>query len=279
MTNFKKLEENDFENINKYLLTDTTQSCEKVGAALMMWRSFYSTEWAVHDDTLLIRYKIDGDTEYLTPIGKNPHDAALQIPDAVFVGVCNEDIEKVALPGATIIKERDNFDYIYDAEKMRTFAGRALHAKRNFLNRFKNTYKYKYVNDPPKDELNDFFALIDKKQPHYDETGRAELEETKDVINHRELFHVHTAAIYVDDVIVAACAGSVVHDVLYVHIEKADRDYVGSYQIIVSEFAKNFPDVKFINREDDLGDDGMRQSKLSYEPIYLLEKNVVINKK
>lgn len=277
MIEFQKLNEKDFEKINKYLLLDETRSCEKIGAALMMWRNFYGIEWSVFDETLIIKYKTDDGVAYLTPIGKNPRGAVKALSPAHFIGVCNEDVEKVALDGATVEKDRNNFDYIYKASDLRTFSGKKLHAKKNFLNRFKKTYSYEYVADPPKEELDEFFRLIDKKQPHYDETGRAELDETIDVIDHRELFHVHTGAVKVDGKIIAACAASIVRDTMYVHIEKADREYPGSYQAIVSEFAKSFPDVEYINREDDLGEEGLRQSKLSYQPIYLLEKNRIIN--
>lgn len=277
MIEFRKLNEEDFEKINRYLLLDETRSCEKIGAALMMWRNFYGIEWSIFDETLIIRYNTEDGIAYLTPIGKNPRGAVEALSPAHFVGVCNEDVEKVALQGAVIKKDRNNFDYIYNASDLRTFAGKKLHAKKNFLNRFKKMYNYEYIADPPKQELNSFFRLIDKKQPHYDETGRAELDETIDVVNHRELFHVHTGAVRVEGKIIAACAASIVRDTMYVHIEKADREYIGSYQAIVSEFAESFPEVVYINREDDLGEEGLRQSKLSYQPIYLLEKNRIIN--
>ena len=59
MIEFQKLNEKDFEKINKYLLLDETRSCEKIGAALMMWRNFYGIEWSVFDETLIIKYKTD----------------------------------------------------------------------------------------------------------------------------------------------------------------------------------------------------------------------------
>ena len=68
--------------------------------------------------------------------------------------------------------------------------------------------------------------------------------------------------------------GEIIKDTLYVHIEKADRSYEGSYQMIVREFARHnvTEDVKYINREEDVGDEGLRKSKAIYHPIELLEK-------
>ena len=71
--------------------------------------------------------------------------------------------------------------------------------------------------------------------------------------------------------------GEIVGDTLFTHIEKADRDYEGCYQMLVAQFAQHFvrDGVHFINREDDTGDLGLRTSKLSYHPVALLEKYTV----
>lgn len=277
MIKFKKLEKEDFKTINKYLLLDKTRSCEKTGGALMMWRDFYKIEWAIFKETLIIKYNNEEKSYYLTPIGENVELTASELGNASFVGVCAEDLSKIAGNNAQIIPNRDNFDYIYNAESLRSFGGKKLHSKRNFLNRFKAQYSYEFILDGDKKELCHFFEEIDKKQPHHDETGLAELEETLDMVNNRELFEIHTGEIRVGGEIIAASVGAQIHDTLYVHIEKADKEYVGSYQAMVSEFASAFPEAIYINREDDLGEDGLRQSKLSYKPLYLLEKYTVIN--
>ena len=66
-------------------------------------------------------------------------------------------------------------------------------------------------------------------------------------------------------------------DTLFIHIEKADREIFGAYQMLVSQFAQAYAGegVSFLNREDDVGDPGLRTSKLSYHPVALLEKYVV----
>ena len=277
MIKFKKLEKEDFKTVNRYLLLDKTRSCEKTGGALMMWRDFYKIEWAIFEDTLIIRYNNEEKPYYLTPIGKNPRKAALELGKACFVGVCNEDISTVSLENSEVVLNRENYDYIYNAESHRTFAGKSLHSKRNFLNRFKAQYKYEFIFDGNAEELCDFFISINEKQPHSDETGAAELAGIIDMVKNRDFFDLHTGEIRVDGKIIAASVGAHIHDTLYVHVEKADKDYVGSYQAIVSEFAKAFPEALYINREDDLGNDGLRQSKLSYKPVYLLEKSIVAN--
>ena len=77
--------------------------------------------------------------------------------------------------------------------------------------------------------------------------------------------------------IVGFSLGEIIGDTLFTHIEKADRDYEGCYQMLVAQFAQQFAGegVAFINREDDTGDLGLRTSKLSYHPVALLEKYTV----
>ena len=77
--------------------------------------------------------------------------------------------------------------------------------------------------------------------------------------------------------VVGFSAGEIVGDTLIIHIEKADIAYEGIYQVLVNEYAKCFvtPDVRYINREEDVGDEGIRRSKESYHPVRLLEKYLV----
>ena len=275
---FKTLQKDDFSVVNKYLLLDKTRSCEKTAGALMMWRDFYKIEWAIFDETLIIKYNNEENPFYMIPIGANPEGAIEALGEAVYVGVCKEDFHKFG-KNAEFEPVRENFDYIYEADSFRTYAGKRLHSKRNFVNRFKTTYKYEFLFDSDETELIEFFREIDKKQPHLDETGEAELEEIIDLLNNRELFELHTGAIKVDGKIICATIGAQVHDTLYVNVEKADKDYIGAYPMIASEFAKAFPDALYINREDDLGEEGLRISKLSYKPLCLLEKYMVtVNK-
>ena len=133
MIKFKKLEKDDFEAINKYLLLDKTKSCEKTGGALMMWRDFYAIEWAIFDETLIIKYNNEEIPFYLLPIGKNVEGAIRALGKAMYTSVCAEDFYKIVDENTEVIPVRENFDYIYDAESLRTFKGKKLHAKRNFL--------------------------------------------------------------------------------------------------------------------------------------------------
>ena len=104
-----------------------------------------------------------------------------------------------------------------------------------------------------------------------------DLAKTREVLDNYDTYDMLGGMLLVDGQIVGFALGEIVGDTLFTHIEKADRDYQGCYQMLVAQFAQQFAHegVHFINREDDAGDPGLRTSKLSYHPVTLLEKYTV----
>ena len=98
-----------------------------------------------------------------------------------------------------------------------------------------------------------------------------------EVLDHFDEYAFLGGILRVDGAIVGISMGEIVRDTLYVHIEKADVRYSGVYQKLVNCFAREFvtDEVRYINREEDVGDPGLRKSKLSYHPVALQEKYTV----
>jgi hypothetical protein len=122
---------------------------------------------------------------------------------------------------------------------------------------------------------------MDYEKNHGKEASLAqeELSRTLELIPYMDKFKLPGSYLEVDGVIVAIAIGEIIKDTLYCHIEKANRDYPGSYQMIVKEFSsdmRNSFGIQYINREEDVGDLGLRTSKLSYHPTALLDKFCVL---
>ena len=183
------------------------------------------------------------------------------------------------------VTERDYFDYIYLREDLQTLKGKKWQAKRNHINKFKKQYEYTYIPITP--EIVPQCMELERRWVRANENG----ENTDELSNeHRSMtFAMHHfkelgllgGAIMVEGEIVAFTYGSPInYQTFGVHVEKADTNYEGIFSLINQEFALHIPEqYVYINREEDLGIPGLRQSKLSYNPVILLEKNGAIKRR
>ncbi len=123
----------------------------------------------------------------------------------------------------------------------------------------------------------EFFGSYAEEHVKDNPIAKEESFRAKEILPYFEQFGLCGGFIEVEGKIVAFSVGEIVGDTLFVHIEKALKEYEGSYQVMVKEFAVHEADerVIYINREEDIGDLGLRTSKLSYHPVHILEKYFV----
>jgi hypothetical protein len=178
------------------------------------------------------------------------------------------------------IKEiRDDFDYLYDFKSMKELRGNMYHKKKNHVNQFTKNYDWTHrlINSV---NISDIYEVM---KVWFTEDTKDMIDEKRAlqrVIDHWEDLSVVGSILYVDEVPIAFAIGEIIHeDTLLMHFEKADRNFQGAYEMITNCFLKNFEDLKYVNREQDLGIPGLRKSKLSYHPVDFNSKyNIVIYK-
>ena len=196
------------------------------------------------------------------------------------------DIIKAACPGEMkYIEDRPNYDYIYKRQDLIDLKGREYHSKKNHLNYFHNNFEYKYVK-LTSDMTDDAMAFIGEFNIRKDipehEMALLKMEEEAmhDVFLNIEKLGYLAGAILIDDKIEAISIGGYLNkNTVTVHVEKANTSFRGIYQAINNEFCKHIPsNIKFINREEDMGIPNLRKAKLSYKPVKLLEKHIVVFK-
>lgn len=166
-------------------------------------------------------------------------------------------------------------DYVYEVEALKTFAGKKLQKKRNHLNAFYKEYEGRWSYESMTQEnaleciefLNEWAKGSDLPL-YYDVTG------TRRVLEHFGKLDGKGGIIRIDGKIRAFAIGSVLSErMCQENIEKADESIRGLYQAIVREFlVHEFPDFKYVNREDDMGMDNLRQAKKAYNPSFMIEK-------
>ena len=196
------------------------------------------------------------------------------------------DILKNACPGELkYIEDRPNYDYVYKIQDLIDLKGREYHGKKNHLNYFNNNYKYKYVkltSDMSKDAMVFIDEFNKRKEVPEHEMLMLKMEEEamEDVFNNIEEVGYLAGAILIDDKIEALSIGGVLNkNTVTEHVEKANINFRGLYQAINNEFCKHVTaNVKYINREEDMGIPNLRKAKLSYKPVKLLEKHIAVFK-
>ncbi len=188
-----------------------------------------------------------------------------------------------AFPGEVeFIDDRPNYDYVYLKQNLAELAGRAYHGKKNHLNYFHNNFSYEYVPLRP-DMLDIVMQFLEEfnarkvLEPHERAWLMMETQAMKDVVLNLDKLNYIGGAIVIDGKVEAfSIGGKLGAETVTVHVEKANSQIRGLYVAINNEFCKHLPeDIKYVNREEDMGIINLRKAKLSYKPIELVEKNIV----
>ncbi|MDX9888116.1 MAG: phosphatidylglycerol lysyltransferase domain-containing protein [Anaerovoracaceae bacterium] len=193
------------------------------------------------------------------------------------------DILRESCPGEMkYTDDRPNYDYLYLIQDMIDLKGRPYHGKKNHLNYFINNYEHEYIELTSKhtDEAMEFIHEFNARKdvpPHEKIMLEMEAEAMQDVFENLEKVGYLAGAIRIDGKIEAiAIGGQLNRNTITEHVEKANVQYRGLYQMINHEFCKAVgKNFKFINREEDMGIPNLRKAKLSYKPVKLVEKYII----
>lgn len=283
--NFKKIDINDIDIIKKYTRNANILACEKNATNLAVWQRAYNNMYALEDGMLFLKSGKGKTQSFSLPIGGDLAEGIRRIfeytaPEEPYFWLQNDYMveEFKALMGESydISPVRDAFDYIYKREDLANLTGKKYHSKRNHISAFSKQFnwEYKAITD---DNKADILACAEKwyseNEERFDEYLAIEKEGIKTVLENMPLFDAKGGAIYVDGQVVAFTVGSPINESVFdIHFEKALRDYQTAYTVINNEFAKTLTEYEYINREDDMGLEGLRKAKLSYKPAILLEK-------
>lgn len=292
MLEFKPLTLEDIPRLRNYFSHNHTRICDATLGTAFIWREMYHTEYALCGDDLYFKVGVPdlGET-FPLPLGPGSRKEQLrkiaeycchQGMPISFYPVSQEELEQIHeyFPNSAAIANRDGFDYLYRAEDLKYFKGKKLSGQRNHVNKFLKTYgNWSFrpfgQEDAPalKEFLDQYAAGRDKAAASFQE----DLAKTREVLDHWEEYGFLGGMLIAEGQIVGFSINEIVGDTMFTHIEKAQRDFQGGYQMLVAQAAQKFAvdGVEFINREDDAGDLGLRNSKLSYHPVRLLEKYTI----
>jgi hypothetical protein len=250
------------------------------------WASIYGLEWAWAEKLVWIRQNLPKQM-FWAPVGSWEDADWSKIIEgfpesgAAFVRVPETLAEywKASLgESMTLVEDRDQWDYIYDAKELIDLPGNRFHKKKNHLNQFKKAYTYHYtamtadIVDQAKAMQEDWCTWGECSS----DIGLAHENEaiTRVLSDWNSLSGVMGGCILVNSRVVAYTVGEkLLPNMMVIHFEKGSAEYKGVYQAINQMFLSHqAADVQWVNREQDIGDEGLRKAKLSYHPVRYLKK-------
>lgn len=295
MIAFKPVSLADRARIERYTLPWAADNCDMAFANMFCWHFIYGSEWAEAEGFLLIRFRIDGSdrTGYMQPVGAGDFshlipalraDAEARGERLTLCGLTDEGCDwlRARYPDEFAFRSaRAAEDYIYTADDLRRLPGRRYQPKRNHINRFRAEYDFRY--EPlTRDRFGECLRLEQQwRLGHTDHVSElsAEQQAMQRAFDHFEELGLQGGCIHVGEQLVAFTYGSAVNDHTFViHAEKADTAFDGAFTIINQLFAQQLPErFTQINREEDLGLEGLRRAKLSYHPVRLQHKYTALS--
>ena len=273
------------------LMNCPERGCEYSFANLFLWGR---QEIAFVENCVVFFSHFFGRSVYPYPLGTGDKKAALEailadsrqrgIPCRI-TGMTEADRQELEdlFPGKfTVRPARDSFDYVYTVDALADLKGKKLQKKRNHVNRFRTEHP-DYRVEPICCEnvariqhmVNDWYVSRKLSDPEGDYFLES-LAMAK-AFRHYDALNMEGIALLEGDRVLAVTMGSLMApDMMDVHFEKAVEDVPGAYNTVNAEFARHirlkFPEVRFLNREDDVGLEGLRTAKLSYLPDHMIEK-------
>lgn len=296
--NLQKLDLDNIELIKKYTSLREVESCEFSLTTLFMWKNMYNPHLYIDDNYMIIFEHYEGECYALMPLCTEEYfvesfnkaievfkeldeDFEMYCVDQTYVDLIKETHGEIFSMEA----DRSIADYIYSGEALRKLSGKKLRKKKNHINALKREYEGQYslkiLTSNDKEEIMKF--LKDWCVMHGDISShlQEEIDGINYILDHIEVLGSKVVGVVINDKLEAISIGSLINGgrEVVIHVEKANHTIRGLYPYINQQFLIDvFPDVELVNREDDLGIEGLRKAKLSYEPLRLENKYTIVPK-
>ena len=280
--------------IERIFKAENSGSADYCFGNVYMWNKRFRQEWALSGNRLIMLLDRREGRYFAFPVGAGDIKSAIADMEELssepelplrICGVCEEhkaQLEEAFPGGFVFVEDRDFSDYLYNIDKLADYPGKELHAKRNFCNRFEAEHAGSWSFEPLTGErIPDCTELL--RVWNDDAAGdKAEgIEYERDAImrafEHFDGLGLEGGVLYAEGSPVGFTVGEKISsDCFCVHFEKAHAELAGAYAMVCREFARmireKHPEISYVNREEDMGLDSLRQSKLSYKPAMILKK-------
>ena len=296
---FKPVVAGDIDRLRPFYGMRPNKTCDSVFLDSFLWKDYYHVQCAVSEGrAALWLMEKDGRVSTAMPLCRE-EDLPYFFQQMVdyfsevlhkpfYISLADEEaVQYLNLdPALFEVEEQvDLKDYLYSGEELRKLEGKKFVKKRNHLNGFKRMYegRYEYRRLCCSDR-HEVWQFMERWRQHREEVGAMELSldyevaGIHDILKNCSSLYVRMAGVYIDGQLEAFTIGSlnVRENMAVIHIEKANPEIRGLYQFINQQFLiYEFPLAELVNREDDVGMEGLRKAKMSYYPIGFARKYMV----
>lgn len=292
MLKFKKAELADAKELSAAFDSYKGKICDFSAGNVIFWRDHYGISYHLDEECLVLKYDNMGERESFSyPIGEDSNGVIDKLFELTADKLCLsclteeqlEDVKK-SFKLLEVIYSEDFDDYVYSAEDIITLKGRKYNGQRNHINKFKRLYpdaRFEVITKENAHIAKEFceYYFENSKATDVSETESKQLSE---MFDNWEAYLQFGGMLVLDGKAIGISVGEIVNDTLIVHVEKANTAFDGVYPMLTNSFARAFADTercRFINREEDCGEEGLRISKKSYHPTEMIKKYAVVIEK
>lgn len=303
MLDFKPFTIDRAPEVRKLVSCSDVQLCDYAPCCLFMWREYYRVRLAVSNGMLVCCAGMsdphaapEEDAHYYScPVGGGSFEGAVMaiandarergIP-LRFSTVPEEYVQRIVdqVGGKAVIDlDAADPDYLYPYGNFLGYPGKALHAQRNHVNRFMRENPDASYEELTGADLDEAIAFLRRHHAELEKTDALAVEElirSEEAIRNFEALGGEGGLLRAGGEIVGVTLGEAIGGTLHVSVEKALHDRTGAFQTLAMSYAEmmkeKHPELEFINRQDDSGDEGLRRSKQSYKPIRMLKKCTIL---
>lgn len=283
------------------LRAESLPLCDYSFTNLFCWQHVYQQEICQFEDRLLVHANTAIGSAYLWPVGSGDPIPALQALEA-DAAARGEPLRLVAVMerhmpyldtlfgGRMEILDSDgNYDYLYDINRLADLPGKKLHAKRNHINRFRDNCPDGVFMPLKAEDIPDCLELDRKWYEEHLASNGGERDEAMymeraamvTALNYFSELGMDGGLIRCNGTVLAFTLGVRLTETVYdVNFERAMADFQGAFPVINQEFSKwirnEYPEIEYIDREEDMGQPGLRKAKQSYYPDQMVKNFCVV---
>lgn len=252
--------------------------CDYTFTNLWMWNDLRHYQIAFINDFLCIKFFDQGTQKYLYPIGEGQRKEIIQLLAAdsstpfYMRAIPENAAEELSSLPWQLAPEFEHFDYIYSYKDLLELSGNRYQSKRNHVHQFESNYPFDYreITAELIPQLIEMENQWIAEHPSPSENLMHEHQGALRVLNDLTKLNVIGGALLVENRVAAYTIAEYMScQMVVVHIEKALQSYKGAYPTINQQLLKHLCQVKFVNREEDLGLINLAKVKRSYHPVFL----------